>query len=121
RIPGIAGTQRTQAVTVATSTADYTYTVRARNKAGWGDQSPASAPQRAFGTPGAPTITRAEEHDGYVTVAYSLADTNGASASEVRYEYSINNGAWSRDWNGSRINAANNGEYTVRVRAYSTV
>ena len=121
RVDGIAGTQRSQTVTVATSTSDYTYAVRARNKAGWGDPSPASSPQRAFGSPGAPTITKAEEHDGYVTVAYTLSDTNGASSGEVHYEYKLNNNAWSRNWDGTRINAANNGDYVVQVRAYSTV
>ena len=121
RITGIAGTQLSQTVTVATSTADYTYAVLARNKAGWGAQSPASAPQRAFGSPGAPTITGTQEHDGYVTVSYTVSDTNGAAASELRYEYSLNGGAWSRSWDGSRINAANGGTYTVRVRAYSVV
>ncbi|PRB10323.1 hypothetical protein CQ047_07560 [Microbacterium sp. MYb72] len=121
RIPGIAGTQLSQTVNVDTSTSDYTYSVRARNKAGWGAQSPASAPQRAFGSPGAPTITGTQEHDGYVTVSYSLSDTNGASGGEVRYEYSLSGGAWSRNWDGTRINAANGSSYTVRVRAYSVV
>jgi hypothetical protein len=121
RVTGIAGSQLSQTVTVATSTSDYTYAVLARNKAGWGAQSPASTPQRAFGSPGAPTITGAQEHDGYVTVTYSVADTNGAAASELRYEYSVNGGAWSRSWDGTRINAANGGDYTVRVRAYSVV
>ncbi|MFK4853418.1 Ig-like domain-containing protein [Microbacterium sp. ZW T6_19] len=123
RVTGIPGTQLSQTVTVATSTADYTYAVLARNKAGWSAQSPASAPQRAFGSPGAPTITGAQEHDGYVTVTYSVADTNGANAAsgEVRYEYSLNGAAWSRSWDGTRINAANGASYTVRVRAYSVV
>ncbi len=122
RVPGIAGTLRTQTINVATSTADYTFAVRARNKAGWGAQSGSSAPQRAFGSPGAPTITGAQEHDGYITVTYTLSNTNGANSGEVHYEYSLNNGGtWSRNWDGSRINAANNGEYVVRVRAYSSV
>ncbi|WP_232304655.1 Ig-like domain-containing protein [Microbacterium sp. XT11] len=121
RVPRIAGTQHSQTVTVATSTADYTYAVRARNKAGWGAQSPASTPQRAFGSPGAPTITGAQEHDGYVTVQYSLSDTNGANSSEIHYEYTLDGSTWSRNWDGERINAANNGTYTVRVRAYSVV
>ena len=121
RVAGIAGSQRSQTVTVATSTADYTYAVRARNKAGWSAQSPASAPQRAFGSPGAPTITGTSEGNGFVTVTYSVSNTNGAASNELRYEYSVNGGGWSRNWDGSRINAANNTQNIVRVRAYSVV
>lgn len=115
------GTARSQTVTVATHTTEYTFLVRARNKAGWGEWSAASAPLRAFGSPGAPTITGTTENNGYVTVSYSLSNTNGASASEIRYEYSVNGGAFSRNWDGTRINAGNGTSNVIRVRAYSVV
>ena len=47
--------QTSQAVVVDTSTTDYTFRVRAQNKAGWGAFSATSAPRRAFAPPGAPT------------------------------------------------------------------
>ncbi|MGF3057491.1 Ig-like domain-containing protein [Microbacterium sp. YY-01] len=116
-----AGTATSQAVTVDTSTTEYTFAVRARNKAGWGDWGNASSPVRAFGSPGAPTITSTTEGNNFVTVKYSLDNTNGAKANEIRYEYRVNGGSWSRNWDGSKISADNNGEYTVQVRAYSVV
>ncbi|WP_245861437.1 Ig-like domain-containing protein [Microbacterium aurantiacum] len=121
RTVAVAGGQHSQNVTVDTSTADYTFSVRARNKAGWGDPSGQSTPQRAFGSPGAPTITATREGDNWVEVDYSTANTNGANTEELRYEYSLNGSGWSRNWDGKRLSAANNGEYTVRVRAYSVV
>lgn len=116
-----AGTATTAAITVDTSTSDYTFQVRASNKAGWGAWSGASNAQRAFGKPGAPVITSTKENNNSVSVTYSLSNSNGAGDGEVRYEYSLNGGGWSRNWDGSTIAASNNGEYTVRVRAYSVV
>ncbi|MDQ4215245.1 Ig-like domain-containing protein [Microbacterium sp. ASV81] len=119
-ITGIAGTTTSQNVTVDNSTGDYTFQVRGNNKAGAGVWSAASNARRAFGQPGATTITSATEGNNNIAVTYSLADANGASASEIHYEYSTG-GAWSRNWDGRNIPAANNGTYTVSVRAYSVV
>ncbi|WP_241965047.1 Ig-like domain-containing protein [Microbacterium telephonicum] len=127
-VPVAAG-QTSQAVTVSTSTSDYTFTVRAQNKAGWGQWSPASAPRRAFTPPGAPTAVGATEGNNTVGVTWRAGALNGANASEVRYEYSVNTGGWRSDWvsggnNGSgtigngQVN--NNGAYTIRVRAVAT-
>ncbi|WP_295013505.1 Ig-like domain-containing protein [uncultured Microbacterium sp.] len=117
-VTGIAGTS--QNVTVDNSTDGYTFQVRGYNKAGAGAWSGASSPQRAFGKPGAVTITNSREENNNIWVDYSIAGTNGASGSEVRYEYS-NGGGWSRDWDGHNIPARNNQTYTVSVRAYSVV
>ncbi len=119
-ISGIPGSTLSQAVTVGNSTSDYTFQVRGNNKAGAGAWSAVSNAQRAFGQPGATTITRADEGTNNIYVEYSLADANGASGSEIRYEYSTGSG-WNRDWDGHNIPAANNGTYTVSVRAYSVV
>jgi hypothetical protein len=121
--------QTSQAVTVGTSTTDYTFSVRAQNKAGWGDWSPSSAPRRAFTPPGAPTGVSASEGNNTVGVTWTAGALNGANASEVQYQYSVNDGAWSGNWasggnNGSgtigngQVN--NNGTYSIRVRAVTS-
>lgn len=127
-IPVPAG-QTSQAVTVDTSTSDYTFMVRAQNKAGWGQWSPASAPRRAFTPPGAPTGVSAKEGDNTVAVSWTAGALNGANAGEVRYQYSVNGGGWRDDWaqggNGGSGTVGNgqvnnNGEYSIRVRAVTT-
>ncbi len=127
-IPVAAG-QTSQAVTVGTSTTDYTFAVRAQNKAGWGEWSAASAPRRAVTPPEAPTGVSASEGNNQVSVSWTAGALNGANADEVRYEYEINgNGTWHRDWvaggNGSgtigngKVN--NNGTYSIRIRAVTS-
>lgn len=122
-VTGIPGGQTAQAVTVPNDTTGYTFRVRASNKAGWGAWGAESAPRRAAGTPAAPTGVSADPGNNSITVTYTKGSLNGASASEVEYQYSLNNGAWKSDWNGSKITSgvANNDSYTVRVRAFSTV
>ncbi|QLD11701.1 Ig-like domain-containing protein [Microbacterium oleivorans] len=121
--------QMSQAVTVDTSTSDYTFDVRARNKAGWGDRSAPSAPRRAFTPPGAPTGVSAAEGDNQVTVSWTAGALNGANPGEVSYQYSVNNAGWSSNWaaggnNGSGTisgsQVANNGTYSVRIRAVAS-
>ncbi|MCK6079741.1 tandem-95 repeat protein [Microbacterium sp. EYE_5] len=121
--------QTSQAVTVDTSTSDYTYSVRARNKAGWGETSPQSAPRRAFTPPGAPTGVTAREGDNRVTVQWQPGASNGANANEIRYQYSVNGNGWRADWvEGGTSNSGtigngtvnNGGTYSVRVRAVAT-
>ena len=122
-ITGIPGTQTRQAVNVQTSTTDYTFRVRASNKAGWGAWGATSAPRRAFGVPGAPTNVQASTPNGDSTihVSYQAADGNGASAGELRYEYSLNGGGW-QALNGNVIGGVSNGTtYTVRLRAYTAL
>ena len=117
----VPGGQTSQTVSVPTNSTDYTYTVRALNKAGWGAASPQSAPQRAFGTPGAPTNVQASPLDRAIRVTFTAPAGNGANASELRYQYQLNNGGWV-NWNGTSNIAGTNGTtYTVHVRAYSVV
>ena len=120
-IPVSAG-QTSQAVVVDTSTTDYTFRVRAQNKAGWGQFSPNSPPQRAFTAPGAPTNVTAKEGDRSLTVTYQPGPLNGANPSEVAYQASVNNGNWQAlAGNGVIGGLANGTDYSVRVRAVSTV
>src|SRR5690606_3262088 len=86
------GTATSKTVSVPTNSANYTYAVRATNKAGTGDTSPQSAPRRAFGTPGAPTNVTVNEGDRKITIAgYTMPESalNGAKQSEIRYQYLI--------------------------------
>lgn len=120
-IPVPAG-QTSQAVVVDTSTTDYTFRVRAQNKAGWGQFSPTSAPQRAFTAPGAPTNVTAREGDRSLTVTYQPGAMNGANPGEVSYQASVNNGGWQALAGNGVIGGLSNGtQYTVSVRAVSTV
>ncbi|MFD5213715.1 Ig-like domain-containing protein [Microbacterium sp. NPDC058345] len=120
RVP-VSGSESSRTVPVPTNSTDYTYAVRARNKAGWNAPGPQSAPQRAFGTPGAPTNVKADPLDSRIRVTFTKPSMNGATDSEMRYQYQLNSSGWT-DWNGSSEIAANNGtDYVVRVRAYSVV
>lgn len=129
RTVAVAAGQTSQAVTVDNSTTSYTFQVRAQNKAGWGAWSPESAPRQSFGQPSAPTSVSAQPGDNRVTVSWTDGSTNGASSSQISYQYSVNGGAWRADWvsvsNGQGVvgngQANNNGAYTVRVRMIATV
>jgi hypothetical protein len=126
----VAAGQTSQAVVVDTSQSDYTYSVRARNKAGWGEMSAQSAPRRAFTPPGAPSGVTAAEGDNTVRVSWQPGAANGANANEIQYQYSVNGGGWRADWvngggsgtSGTIGNGAvnNNGAYTIRIRAVAT-
>ncbi len=129
RTVAVAAGQTSQAVAVDTSQTDYTYTVRAQNKAGWGQWSAPSAPRRAFTPPGAPTAVTAAEGNNVVDVTWTAGAANGATASEIRYQYSVGGGAWRSDWVSGGTNGAgrigngqvaNNGAYTIRIRAVAT-
>ncbi|MFS0866163.1 Ig-like domain-containing protein [Microbacterium sp. 179-B 1A2 NHS] len=121
--------QTSQAVTVDTSQSDYTYSVRATNKAGWGETSPQSAPRRAFTPPGAPTAVAAREGNNRIDVNWSPGASNGANAGEIRYQYNVNGTGWRADWvaGGSSSSGTigngvvnNNGAYSVQIRAVAT-
>ena len=117
------GTATSKTVSVPTNSSDYTYAVKATNKAGTSAASPQSTPQRAFGSPGAPTNVKATPGDQKITVTYTMSDSalNGAKREEIRYQYLLSGGAWT-NWNGSSTIPASNGtDYTVKLRAYSVV
>ncbi|WP_309102977.1 Ig-like domain-containing protein [Microbacterium sp.] len=112
-----------QAVVVPTSETPYTYRIRGHNKAGWGEWSAMSAPRRGVIAPSAPTITRIEERDRSMLVEFAPGSRNGASTSEVSYQYTINGGG---TWSGLPANGVINGltngtTYQVQVRGVSNV
>jgi hypothetical protein len=119
----VSASQTRQAIPLPTSTTDYTFKVRAQNKAGWSAWSAASAPKRAFIAPGQPTDVTAStpKGDSSIVVSYTAAQGNGATASEVKYEYSLNGGAW-KALTSTTIGGLNNGTtYTVRLQAYTSM
>ncbi|HEX5858836.1 MAG TPA: Ig-like domain-containing protein [Microbacterium sp.] len=122
-VPVPAGQTR-QALAIDPSTADYTFTVAASNKAGWGADSAPSAPRRAFVAPGAPTNVSAStpSNNSRIVVSYTPAPGNGANANEVRYEYNVG-GGWRSDWDGTTIvnGISNNNTYQVTLRAYTAL
>ena len=112
------------------SASSYTFSVIAVNKAGNSSPSPTSAALRAVNAPGAPGSVSATAGNNAVTLTYTAADPNGASPSELSYEYSVNGAAWRNDWvsGGSGTSGVigngqvnNNGSYTISVRATSTI
>jgi large repetitive protein len=100
----------------------YTFTVVATNEEG---NSPASAPSNPVtpaGPPFAPTITRAVPDVGRVYVEWAAANDNGSPI--VRYELSVNGGAWENVGNvlsTTRGGLANGTNYTFQVRAVNDV
>jgi hypothetical protein len=116
----VAGTS--QAVSVPISESDYTFTVAAKNKAGYGEASAPSAPRRAFNKPDAPTGVAAAEGDNVMSISFTPGALNGATAGEVRYEYMLNgNGSWAGiPAGGGTVRADNNGTYTAQVRAITS-
>ncbi|WP_344779348.1 Ig-like domain-containing protein [Microbacterium kribbense] len=124
RTISVSGGVTSQAVVVDTNTTDYTFKVRAQNKAGWGAFSAVSAPRRGVIPPGAPTGVKATAGDKKLSVSFTAATGNGAKSTEVRYQYSLNGGGWTGSWTATSgtIGGLNNGtSYTVRMRAVATV
>lgn len=123
--------QTSQALAIDASTSDYTFTVRAQNKAGWGAVSAPSAPRRAFLPPGAPGTPSATPGNNQVSVTYGAAEGNGANAGEIRYQYQVGAGGWRDDWvsgggtttsgviGNGQVN--NNGTYSISVRAVTAL
>jgi hypothetical protein len=113
------GQSTSQTVSLAVSETDYTFTVSAVNKAGEGAASPPSAPRRAFTPPDAPSLNSADVGDNTITVSYSPGSLNGASASEVDYQYNIG-GGWQDLPANNVIAASNNSTYSVTLRAVTS-
>lgn len=114
-----------QAITVPPSETGYTFRIRALNKApSPGAWSPESAPRRGVLAPGAPTAVSASPGNNTVTVSYTPGPRNGASSSEVSYQYRVGaNGGWNA-MPGDRVirsGVSNNGNYSIYVRAVSSV
>ncbi|GAA2177858.1 Ig-like domain-containing protein [Arthrobacter parietis] len=89
-----------QTIVVPNAEADYSYAVRAYNKAGWTEYGAQSAPRRAVGSPEAPQApSLVETNTGgageTVTISFqeiAASQRNGARASEVSYVAEFSNG-----------------------------
>jgi hypothetical protein len=116
----VSGSQLSLPVTVGNSTTDYTFTVVAKNKAGTSAASPASDPRRAFGTPGAVPGVRADPLDNAVQLSFGEAAGNGAAPS---YQYQVNGSGFLAVPPDKviRTGVPNNGNYTIGVRAVSSM
>ncbi len=84
-------TATTQQVLMDSSTNEVTFTVRASNKAGDGESSAGSTPQRFFQKPGAVTGLKAEAtgRDNQVKLDFGAASGNGATPSEMTYRWRV--------------------------------
>ncbi|GMA22804.1 hypothetical protein GCM10025864_05630 [Luteimicrobium album] len=125
-----AGASATSAtIDVQANTTDYTFRVRAKNKAtvkfGDADWSAQSTAVRAFALPPAPTSLKATATgaDGQVQLAFtdSVLSGTGLNSGEISYQYSVGNG-WNSLAAGRVVTGLNNGtNYTFQVRAVATV
>ncbi|WP_196810853.1 Ig-like domain-containing protein [Arthrobacter sp. 35W] len=113
----VPGTETSIGMPLANSDTDYTFSVSARNKAGESPVSVASDPRRAFGAPGAVTGLTATPLDNAIQLAFGPAEGNGATPT---YLYSLG-GGYAVVPADKRIAAANNGSYTVSVKAQNVV
>ncbi|GAA1345177.1 Ig-like domain-containing protein [Arthrobacter roseus] len=115
-----------QTITVPNAEQDYTYDVRAKNKAGWSEYGAQSAPRRAVGAPAAPAAPQLKPtHTGgageSVSITFSAlaaAQRNGARAGEVSYQASFNGGGWRGINSGDVVGGfANGSNVSATVRA----
>ncbi|MFL0411092.1 Ig-like domain-containing protein [Microbacterium paludicola] len=108
-------------VTLPTDRAEYTFRVKAKNKAGWSGWSEPSASLRQFTSPGAPGTPTVTEGDRQVTASWAPATAEGVDASEIRYQYSVNGGAWQEAAGTSAtiVGLQNGAQYRVAARAYA--
>ena len=113
----------TAVFSLGASTEGYTFQVRAKNKAGWGEPSPQSAPLRQFTSPTAPgtPVVAADPHDQSMSFSWTPATAQGAD--EIHYKYLLNDG---RGWvdvgtaTSATVTGLQNGTgYTAQVQAYS--
>jgi hypothetical protein len=119
----VAGSQTSAVFNVGNSDSGYTFTVAAKNKAGYSAPSVPSDPRRAVGAPGPVTGLRADPLDNSAQLTFGGPTTSGgAGAGETVYEYRVNGGAAARVPGDKVIpGLANNGTYVVAVRATNIV
>ncbi len=126
-MPG--GAQRTCMSTTCTidgltNDTEYTFTVAARNRVGWSEESPASAPARPDAVPDAPGPPRLVFGDQAVTATWDAPASNGSSVSSYSLEISPapESGSASRTTSATSYTferLRNGVAYTVRVRAHN--
>ncbi|WP_345752252.1 Ig-like domain-containing protein [Microbacterium rhizophilus] len=115
----ISTTATTASVTLPVDQADYTFRVRAENKApGWGAWGPQSGGLRSFTSPGAPGTPGVTPQDRQITASWTPATAGGTT--DVRYQYSVNGGAWTDNGASTSVvigGLQNGSEYRVAARA----
>ncbi|MFF1384443.1 Ig-like domain-containing protein [Arthrobacter sp. NPDC058288] len=119
----VPGNRTSAAFSVGNSDTGYTFTVAARNKAGYSAASPRSDARRAVGAPGPVDGLRADPLDNSAQLTFSgPGTTGGAAAGETVYEYRVNGGQVAVVPASKVIpGLANNGTYTIGVRATNIV
>jgi hypothetical protein len=110
---------------VAGTREQYSFSVVAVNDRGSSPSSPASAPVNAIATPGQPSGIGLLSGDGQVTLrSFAPVAGNGATSSQIEYEYALNGAPWQPlpgGTQGGAIPATNGTAYSVRVRAVTVV
>jgi len=119
------GAAPTTQLTLSVDTADQTFEYRAKNKAGWSDWSAASAPIRAFQTPGTVTglVAGANGANSTVKVTFNPAPGNGALPGEIVYVWNAAGGSGTVASGGTITygGLVNGNSYQISVAAQSTV
>lgn len=117
-------TATTATIGVPADSTDYTFRVKAHNKAtvkfGEAEFSPESNPQRAFAAPGAVTglTAKATGANGTVQLAFGNVSAAGARDGEISYEWSHNGSGWSALGANKVVSGLKNGiGYDFFVRA----
>lgn len=112
-------------LTLSVDTTDQRFEYRAQNKAGWSAWSPASAPIRAFQTPGTVTglVAAATGTNNQVKVTFNPAPGNGALASEIVYVWNAAGGTGTVVSGGTITygGLVNGNSYQISIAARSTV
>nr|WP_231713383.1 Ig-like domain-containing protein [Arthrobacter sp. zg-Y769] len=117
-------------IRVGNSEDEYSYAVQARNRAGWGEIGPRSAPRRAQGVPSAPEApvlepagTDAAGRAVKITFTeLGAAGRNGARSNEITYMALFSNGEERAVRSGDIVTGFTNGEpVTARLKALATV
>lgn len=107
-----------------TNDVEYTFTVAARNRVGWSEESPASAPARPDAVPDTPGAPRLVFGDRAVTATWEAPVSNGSAVTSYSLEISPapESGAATRTTTSTSytFDRLRNGvAYAVRVRAHN--
>ena len=104
----------------------FTFRVRAENKAGFSDYSPASVQAVSFGVPAGVTSVTASDGDNQSQLTFPAPSENGDSIDSYQYRAAANGAAFPSDPNagwatfggsGAFVNAANTATWQFQVRA----
>lgn len=111
---------RSKVVTGLTNGSAYTFVMRAHNKAGWSDPSPAGGPVTPAGPPLKVGTISATEGDTNSQLSFADPSTNGSPI--TGYRYRISGGSDQILASSKLVGALTNGQnYTFQVRACNAV